>query len=281
VSEELSNYYLSLGEDDAPMDRSHGAHPATPADYGHDELFSFSNVTDMEVFDAIRGIKSETMGLDGISIRFLRLILSSILPCVAHTFNTVLTCSIFPEAWKMSKILPVSKIPNPGELRDYRPFSVLPALSKALEVVIRDQMIRFIDGNRLLSPYQSGFRSGHSTATALLKITNDIQRDCNRRLVTLLLLLDFSKAFENVRHSLLLKKLSLYFKFGGTAAALVGCYLSDRYQCVSVGGILSELITVTKGVLQGSLLGPLFFSILLPRSTSVDFIFTPTMCSSI
>jgi hypothetical protein len=66
--------------------------------------------------------------------------------------------------------------------------------------------------------------------------------------VSLLLLLDFSKAFDNVRHSLLLKKLSLYFKFGGTAVALVGSYFSDRYQCVSVGGILSELIAVTRGV---------------------------------
>jgi hypothetical protein len=58
--------------------------------------------------------------------------------------------------------------------------------------------------------------------------------------VTLLLLLDMSKAFDNVRHYLLLNKLSL-----------VGSYLSDRYQCVSVGGILSELIVVTRGVLQG------------------------------
>jgi hypothetical protein len=57
--------------------------------------------------------------------------------------------------------------------------------------------------------------------------------------VTLLLLLDFSKAFDNDRNSLLLKKLSICFKFGGTAVALVGSYLSYRYQCLSVGGILS------------------------------------------
>jgi hypothetical protein len=58
---------------------------------------------------------------------------------------------------------------------------------------------------------------------------------------------------------LLLKKLSLYFKFGGTAVALVGSYLSDRYQCVSVGGILSELIAVNRGVVQNSVLGTLLF----------------------
>jgi hypothetical protein len=138
---------LSLGEDDALMDRSQGAPPATPADCGHDELFIFSNVTDREVFDAILGIKFESMGLDGVSIRFLQLILPSILPCVTHMLNTVLTCSIFLDAWKMSKILPIPKIPNPGELRDYRLDSLLPLLSKALEVFMRNQMIRFIDEN--------------------------------------------------------------------------------------------------------------------------------------
>jgi ribonucleases P/MRP protein subunit RPP40 len=100
--------------------------------------------------------------------------------------------------------------------------------------------------------------------------------------VTLFLLLDFSKAFDNVWHSLLLIKLSLYFKFGGTAVALVGSYLSDRFQCVSVGGILSELIAGTRAVVQGSVLGPLLFSIFINDIVAqIDFICTPTMCSSI
>jgi hypothetical protein len=77
-----------------------------------------------------------------------------------------------------------------------------------------------------------------------------MQRDCDWRLVTFLLLLDFSKAFDNVQHSLLLRKLSLYFQFGGTAVAL----------CVSVGEILSELIVVTRDVMQGPLLFSIFFN---------------------
>jgi hypothetical protein len=80
--------------------------------------------------------------------------------------------------------------------------------------------------------------------------------------MTFLLLLDSSKAFENVQHYMMRKKkLSLYFKFRGTAMALVGSYLSDNCQCVSSGGILSELIAVTRGVVQSSVLGPLLFSI--------------------
>jgi ribonucleases P/MRP protein subunit RPP40 len=81
--------------------------------------------------------------------------------------------------------------------------------------------------------------------------------------VTLLLLLDFFKAFDNVWHSLLMKKLLLFIKFGGAAVALVGSYLANRYQCVSVDEILSELIAVTRGVVQGSVLGTLLFSIFI------------------
>jgi hypothetical protein len=84
--------------------------------------------------------------------------------------------------------------------------------------------------------------------------------------------LDFSKAFDNVRHSLLLKRLSLYFKFEGTTVALVGSYLSDRFQCVSVGGVLSELIAVTRGVVLGSVLGTLLFSIFIHEIVAqIDF----------
>jgi hypothetical protein len=103
--------------------------------------------------------------------------------------------------------------------------------------------------------------------------------------VTLLLLLDFSKAFEHVRHFLLLKKLSVYFKFGGTGIALVGSYLAYRYQCVSVSGVLWNwlgLLGALCNVLCWGLYSSRYLStIFLPRLTSVDFICTLTMCSSI
>jgi hypothetical protein len=84
LAKELSNYHSSLEEDDATMDRLHRARLITPSKYGHDELFSFSNVTDRDIFDAIRGIKSVVVGL-------------TILPCITHMFNMVLIYSTFPE----------------------------------------------------------------------------------------------------------------------------------------------------------------------------------------
>jgi Reverse transcriptase (RNA-dependent DNA polymerase) len=104
----------------------------------------------------------------------------------------------------------------------------LPSLSKALELLMKDQIMSFVIRNSYLNRFQSGFRSVHSTTTALLNVTDDFRQACERRFVTVLLLLDFSKAFDSV--------------------------ISDRFQCVSVGDELSSLVPIQKGVVQGSIL---------------------------
>jgi hypothetical protein len=153
-------------------------------------------------------------------------------------FNTVLTSSSFPAEWKVSKIVPNPIKSDPTEL-SHRPISILPALSKAIEIVMRDQMVFFVENLRLSDCFQSGFRSKHGTSTAMLMVTSDIQFSCDRKLTTVLLLLDFSKAFDNIVHSLLCSKLSSLFRFHGTAVELIRSYLSDRYQCVCVDGMRS------------------------------------------
>jgi hypothetical protein len=163
-------------------------------------------------------------------------------------FNTVLTSSSFPAEWKIFKIVTIPKKSDPTELGDCRPISILPAFSKAMEIVMRDQMVVFVDNFSLLDCLQSGFRSKHGTTTAMLKVTNDIPFSCDRKLMTVLLLLDFSKAFDNVVHSLHCSKLSSFFRFHGTAVELIRSYLSDRYQCVYVDGKISDLVLVARGL---------------------------------
>jgi hypothetical protein len=108
----------------------------------------------------------------------------------------------------MSKIMPVVKTNDPGSLSDYRPISILPALSKEMEKIMRNQITAHIERNGMMSRLQSGLRSNNSKTKALLKITNDLLLASEEKLISIFVLLDFSKAFHSVDHELLGLKLS-------------------------------------------------------------------------
>jgi hypothetical protein len=104
--------------------------------------------------------------------------------------------------------MPIAKKSEPSNISDYRPISVLPALSKAIEIIMKRQINAFLMDKGLISDYQSDFRIHHSISTALLQITNDLLITTDERLVSLLVLLDFWKVFGSVNHHLLCSKLS-------------------------------------------------------------------------
>lgn len=223
--------------------------------------FSFMNIFYDDVLKAISSVKSNAIGLDGISLKFLKLIIPTILPYLHHIFNHVLTTSTFPSSWKCAKIIPLPKVGSPKSLNDYRPISILPAISKCMEIVIKKQINNHITLNNLLSEKQSGFRSSHSTTTSLLKITDDIRLELDKNHISVLLFLDFTKAFDTVNHKKLCCKLGNLFKFSTTAVKLISSYLSNRTQIVTVNDVCSNIISLNCGVPQGSVLGPLLFSL--------------------
>jgi hypothetical protein len=125
------------------------------------------------------------------------------------------------------------------------------------------QINAFLMNKGLLSDYQLGFRTHHSTSTVLLKITNDLLITIDERLVSLLVLLDFSRAFDSVNHHQLCSNISNQFGFTTKTVSLIMSYLSDRSQCVQMDGALSAVLPITSGVVQGSLLGSLVFSMFI------------------
>jgi Reverse transcriptase (RNA-dependent DNA polymerase) len=133
----------------------------------------------------------------------IKLFLPLILSPLTHIFNESIASQTFPGAWKCSKIVPVVKIKDPSRLKDYRPISILPVLSKALENIMKDQIMLCCNERVLLNRFQSGFRPGNSTTTALLKITDVISIEMDRKFITILALLDFSKASDTVNFKLL------------------------------------------------------------------------------
>jgi hypothetical protein len=134
-------------------------------------------------------------------------------------------------------------------------------VSKLLERVVADQLAEHVSRHRLLDSFQSAYRPGHSTETAVLRVLNDILCAADRGDLSLLVMLDLSAAFDLIDHELLLRKLRLEFGFDGCVHQWFQSYLEERFQYVSVNTAASDAMRLTCGVPQGSVLGPVLFSL--------------------
>lgn len=188
--------------------------------------FEFLPTTNSNILQIISSIKSNAAGEDGIPIRFIKLILPLIIDHLTHITNYCLMTSTFPDCWKLASVIPVAKKLKISSANDFRPISILPCLSKVLEKVIAKQICSHLHQQSLLYPLQSGFRAGHSCSTAMVNVLNDIRIKFDEGYVTLLCLLDFSKAFDTVNHELLCWKLQRYFNFSSSATRLLKSFLT-------------------------------------------------------
>lgn len=223
--------------------------------------FSLKEVNDNDIFFALAQIKSEAYGHDGVNIKMVNLILPYCLPLIRNLFNDSIKQGTMPDCWKMADIIPLPKCQNPQTLNDLRPISILPVFSKMLEKLVAKQLIGYLEDNKILPPIQSGFRKHYSTATALLKVSNDIASAYDKSLSCILVLLDQSKAFDLVSDELLLAKLS-YIRLDPLTLDWFQSYLCGRRQRVKIDQHkISDFELIKRGVPQGSILGPILFSI--------------------
>lgn len=230
-----------------------------------DNIFNFEAVSQDMIERIIASSKSNALGSDGISMFMIKLTLPHSMPALLAIVNKSVTEGVFADAWKCSIITPIPKKTKIDSFEDLRPISILPALSKIIERVVLCQITPYLQKNGILPTLQSGFRKQHSTTTALLNITDDVLSAADTGLGTILVLLDFSRAFDCVNISLLLAKLE-YYGFSPIACSWFKSYFSGRGQRVKSLGtdgvpVVSDELPVTRGVIQGSILGPTLFSI--------------------
>ena len=224
--------------------------------------FSFREVTDAEVCKVIKSIKSNALGIDGISAKYLKMSIDVIAPFITHIINCSFKYQKFPDRWKHAIIKPIPKKEDPTSASDFRPISILPAISKIIEKIACSQMCNFFKGDKSLDKLQSAYKKFHSTNTALLNISDDIYQSLDKSQITILILLDYSKAFDCANHKLILAKLKAA-GFQDDALSWVLGYLSDRKQKVKTDSGESNWISIKNGVPQGSILGPLLFLVLV------------------
>ena len=219
----------------------------------------FKLVSVGKVVRLLNGLSNgKAVGLDKISGKILKAAASTIAPSLTHIFNNGLISNCFPYEWKMARLVPIHKKGPRNLTENYRPISILPAISKIMERIMYDQIYQYLTDNSLLSEHQFGFRKYHSTASALLDSTNSWYVNMDRKMFNLVVLLDLKKAFDTIDHGILLRKLELY-GIAGSALALIRSYFSDRNQKCQLGDQISTVRHVTYGIPQGSILGPLFF----------------------
>ena len=145
--------------------------------------------------------------------------------------------------------------------KNYRPVSNLNFISKILERVVAAKLHTHLDEAGLMTASQSAYRKHHSTESALLNIHNDILLNMAKGSVTALTLLDLSAAFDTIDHTILLDRLNGYYGISELALGWFKSYLSGRTQSVKVGSTLSNPVALQYGVPQGSVLGPILFSL--------------------
>ncbi len=223
-------------------------------------IFSFCLLTEAEVSKLLLS-SHPTSPLDPIPSHLLQAISPTLLPALTHIINTSLLTGIFPTAFKQARVTPLLKKPtlNTSLLENYRPVSLLPFIAKTLERVVFNQVSLFLSQNNKLDAKQSGFRSGHSTETALLSVTEALRIAKADSKSSVLILLDLSAAFDIVNHQILLSTLSS-LDITGIPLRWFESYLTGRSFRVARGGKVSKAHKLVTVVPQGSVLGPLLFS---------------------
>ena len=256
INEHFSNVAQVLAQDIPVVD-------VNPESYLEptDSLFSLQIPSVNTVFSFLSKIdEKKATGLDRIPSNLLKMAASIVAPSLTSIFSKSILTGIYPNDWKAAKVTPLFKKGLKSDPNNYRPISVIPVVSKVLEKIVYNQLYHYLDDNKLLLGCQSGFRSLHSTLTALLEATDAWSVNIDNGLLNGVVFIDLTKAFDTIDHEIILRKMS-YLGVDQAAIKWFSSYLSGRTQRCSVNGKLSTARTLSCGVPQGSILGPLLFLI--------------------
>ena len=226
-----------------------------------DKSFFISPTDHLEIEDLILNLKiDKSEGPNGIPTKILHLLKNDISHLLADLFNCSFSTGIFPSILKTGKVIPIHKKLSKQICSNYRPITILSNLDKILEKLMHKRLYTFFEDNNVVYSLQFGFRKNFSTTLALLSLTEEIQQEIDKGKLGCGIFIDFQKAFDTIDHSILLKKLN-HYGVRGTSNKWFQSFLTGRKQFVSINGFNSDLLDISCGVPQGSVLGPLLFLI--------------------
>ena len=215
-------------------------------------------MTTADVQRLLHTIPAKSSPLDVLPTSLLKSFADQFAVIIAQLANLSFRDGQFPACFKIAEVLPLLKKPGADRAvpANYRPISNLSTISKILERLALAQLRPHLLSCTNFCPFQSGFRTGHSTETALLELLNDVFTAGDDRRFTVVIGLGISAAFDTISHTVLLDRLQTDFGL----SSVVLDWVSDRQQYVKIGQHSSALFHCRSGVPQGSVLGPLLFA---------------------
>ncbi len=209
-----------------------------------------------EVLKAVSLLKNKkSCGIDEIPMCVVKSTARFLIEPMVRLFNRVANEGM-PQVWKLAKVVPLHKKGNRNEMSNYRPISNLCSISKLYERLLLNRINMLGDND---GPHQHGFRSQHSTTTAILNVQRSISETLDEGNDAMIYSIDLSAAFDMLRKDTLINNVKR--TLGDNISSAVYDFLSDRKCLISVGDANSEILDVSIGCVQGSVLGPKLFSL--------------------
>ena len=223
-------------------------------------IHSFSEVSSEMINSYVMSLSTNKAITDLLPLRIIKAILPIIIHSITHIVNLSLSTGQFPDSCKLATVTPIFKGGDPNDPNDYRPISILPIISKCIESSVNEQLSEYFESNNLLTSHQYGFRKNHSSTYLTLDMFDKLFDNKSKGNTPAIIFLDIKKAFDTVDHKILIDKLKFY-GVDGTVILWIENYLTGRKQATKYAGIKSIYLSIIFGVPQGSLLGPILFSI--------------------
>jgi hypothetical protein len=242
IADSFNNFFVEIGPKlantiDTSNKKSYENYLLTPCQ----SRFCFEYTNPTETYKIIHSFENKTStGHDNISTKLLKEISDIVSNPLSIIINKSLHTGIFPDRLKIARVIPIFKMNDNTILDNYRPISLLPAISKIIEKIVFNQLYEYFTTNKLFYDSQYGYRKLHSTEYAALELVDRIKRCIDDSKIPFSIFLDMSKAFDTLNHEVLLYKLQ-YYGINGICLQWFKSYLTSRKQYVDFNGTALQL----------------------------------------